>query len=177
MKTKIYTRTGDKGSSRAINGQRLPKSHLIFELEGELDSVNSHIGLIMADEKLPEDLYNILMNIQHHIFDIGAHFWKKQGSDFITQDKVNSLEKNIDLLTNELPALTHFILPSGTKVAAYCHMARVQCRQCERVMVRYDEEYGMDILAIKYINRLSDFLFTLARYCNNKGQNDILWPV
>ncbi len=175
MGTRIYTRTGDKGTSCAIHGQRLPKSHLVFEVEGHLDSVNSSIGLIMTDQSLSADLYDMLMAIQRHIFDIGAHFWKKEGSDFISQEKVDSLEKHIDKLSEDLPKLKNFILPGGTPLAAHCHIARAQCRQCERIMVRYDEKYGMDILAIKYINRLSDFLFTLARYTNNKGQSDILW--
>lgn len=175
MCAKIYTRTGDKGRSMAIDGRRLAKSHLIFEVEGELDSVNSYMGLILSHKDLPPNLRSFLMDIQHHIFNIGAHFWKKEGSEFITSDKIDKLEAQIDDLSDELPPLTQFILPGGSELAAYCHMARVQCRRCERVMVRYHEEHEIDGLAIKYINRLSDFLFTLARYNNNKGQDDILW--
>ncbi len=175
MCAKIYTKTGDKGQSMAIDGRRLSKAHLIFEVEGELDSVNSHMGLILSHKDCSNNLRSFLTDIQHHIFDIGAHFYKTQGSEFISDSKIEQLEKQIDALTNELPSLTHFILPGGSELSAYCHMARVQCRRCERVMVRYHETHPIDILAIKYINRLSDLLFTLARYHNNKGQNDILW--
>ncbi len=167
---KIYTRKGDKGRSLAVDGRRLSKSHIVFELEGHLDSLNCHIGLILSHESFSDDLLSVLRMIQHHIFDIGAHFWMETGKDYIKQEQIDFLEEQIDLLSTEIKPLTRFILPGGAMLAALCHIARTECRKCERIMVKFHEtEKNIHPLALAYINRLSDFLFVLARFSNKDG--------
>ncbi len=172
---KIYTKKGDKGRSLSVDGRRLSKSHMIFELEGQLDSLNSHMGFILAHKGIEAPLRPILTKIQHHLFDIGAHFWKENHNDYIRQEHIDFLEENIDKLSQSLTPLTRFVLPGGSIEAAACHMARTKCRRCERIMVAFHQtERSVHPLALAYINRLSDFLFTLARYCN-KGREEPLY--
>ncbi|MFV0321236.1 MAG: cob(I)yrinic acid a,c-diamide adenosyltransferase [Alphaproteobacteria bacterium] len=173
---KIYTKTGDKGRSTSVDGRRRPKSDMIFAVEGQIDELNSYIGLVLAVGK-DLDAHNraFLQNLQHQLFNIGAHFWKAAGSEEITGAMITALEQEIDRLSDDLPPLENFILPGGNITSAQIHIARAECRKLERLMVRFHEQEPVDILCLQYINRLSDYFFTLARYCNNKGQGDILW--
>lgn len=173
---KIYTKTGDKGRSTSVDGRRRPKPDLIFEVEGQMDGLNSYIGLVLAVGK-DLDAYNraFLQNLQHQLFNIGAHFWKATGSEQMSEAMITALEGEIDRLSVELPPLENFILPGGNITGAQIHIARVECRKLERLMVRFHAQEPVDILCLQYINRLSDYFFTLARYCNNKGQDDISW--
>lgn len=173
---KIYTKTGDKGRSTSVDGRRRPKSDLIFAVEGQMDVLNTHIGVILAIAK-DLDMQNrtFLQNLQHQLFNIGAHFWRATGSKQMTEAMIIALEQEIDRLSEGLPPLENFILPGGNIVGAQVHIARVECRKLERLMVRFHEKEPIDILCLQYINRLSDYFFILARYCNNKGRDDILW--
>ncbi|MFV0431238.1 MAG: cob(I)yrinic acid a,c-diamide adenosyltransferase [Alphaproteobacteria bacterium] len=169
---KIYTKSGDKGTSLAIDGKRRRKSDLIFEVEGSFDALNSHIGYALS---LAEQKIKMLQTVQNQLFNIGAYFWKSDTNEHIQEQIVSDLEAEIDRLTSELPTLKNFILPGGSQLGAYLHVARTECRKCERLLVQFSEEQPVHPIALQYINRLSDYLFTLARYYNNKGQNDILW--
>lgn len=177
---KIYTKTGDDGSTMLFGGGRVPKHHLRIEAYGTIDELNSNIGLI-ADSILFEAEIEFLHNIQKDLFTLGSILAtnpekKKVKAPELSQDSVTALEKKIDEYTNVLPELKHFVLPGGYIVASYCHLARSVCRRAERRIIALDEQEKVNTVVIEYVNRLSDFLFTLARFVifkNNK--EEIKW--
>jgi len=173
---KIYTRTGDKGTTMLYSGERLSKTTSFFHTLGTLDELNSNVGHMLAlcrQHKIPEKQIEQIVDIQNRIFDIGAHVGtprdskidpeilkKTQFSDIHT----TKLEKWIDEMTEKLPPLTGFILPAGGIAMTSVHVCRSVCRRCERVMTELLQDKKIDDSAYKYINRLSDYFFTLARY-------------
>lgn len=177
---KIYTRKGDGGETGLANGQRVSKSSCQIKELGVLDELNAALGLLVVYLRETKDI-TILSRAQHNCFYFGAVVAQAQKvvlakmSGNFSEDDVTLLEKRIDELDRELPELTNFILPGGCKSAAYAHLARANCRKAERQLVASDiGVYDLNIL--KYLNRLSDYLFTLARYCNKlEGQNDVIW--
>lgn len=168
---KIYTKTGDKGFTSLIGGTRVPKHHLRIESYGTVDELNSYIGLIRDQEITAHDK-NILKEIQDRLFTIGSSLAadpeksKMVIPDLHTTD-VDLLEKEMDNMNGQLPELKHFILPGGSNMISYCHIARCVCRRAERLTVHLAEESAVDDKVIIYLNRLSDYLFTLARKMGN----------
>ena len=171
---KIYTKTGDNGTTALFGGTRVPKDHIRIESYGTVDELNSHIGLI-RDQEIETHHKEILIEIQDRLFTIGAILAtppekevKKNGElrlkklGIIDSD-IELLEKEMDAMEEALPQMTHFILPGGHSTVSYCHIARCVCRRAERLAVHLDHNEPVAENAIKYLNRLSDYLFVLAR--------------
>lgn len=164
---KIYTKTGDKGLTSLIGGSRVPKYHIRIESYGTIDELNSYLGLIVCQDILLYDK-QILKQIQDRLFTIGASLAAdpdKPGMVLpdIKQEDIDLLETEMDAMDKLLPALKHFILPGGSNEVSYCHIARCICRRAERITVQLAEESPVDEKVIVYLNRLSDYLFMLAR--------------
>ena len=171
---KIYTKTGDQGITALFGGTRVPKDHARIESYGTVDELNSHIGLI-RDQDIHSDYKIILIEIQDRLFTVGAILatppekellkngeprLKKLG---IIDTDIEFLENKIDAMEETLPAMTHFILPGGHTTVSYCHIARCVCRRAERLAVHLGHNEHVPEIVIHYLNRLSDFLFVLAR--------------
>ena len=171
---KIYTKTGDKGTTALYGGTRVPKYTLRIEAYGTADELNSHIGLI-RDQKIDARASETLLKIQNEIFTIGAMLATppdkeklKSGKDRLNIHKISKedilfLEKEIDFMDQTLPQMTNFILPGGHQTVSFCHIARCVCRRTERLAVHLNENEPINHLIITYLNRLSDYLFVLAR--------------
>jgi len=180
---KIYTRTGDKGQTRLIGGCLVSKSDLRIESYGSVDELNSHLGVflsIMADQLPPEWQLAFTM-IQNELFNVGSLLACEdpkliQTLPAIPADAVQRLESQIDQMTSALPKLQNFILPGGHPGAAQLHVARTVCRRAERNTVKLFEKHPEAESALIYLNRLSDFLFTAARFVNQQNHRaDLLW--
>jgi cob(I)alamin adenosyltransferase len=171
--TKIYTRTGDAGDTGKADGTRVAKDNVLIHAQGDIDELNSFIGLLAS--KVDDNvLYQLTLRIQHDLFNIGAEISLSQ--PIITGINVEYLEQQLDHYNAELPPLKEFILPGGGEAASVCHVARAVCRRAERnlVTLHKEKEIGADMLA--YINRLSDLLFVLARVLTrNGGENEVYW--
>jgi cob(I)alamin adenosyltransferase len=164
---KIYTKTGDQGETSLIGGTRVPKFHLRIECYGTVDELNSYIGLIRCQD-IDTHAQQILKEIQDRLFTIGASLASDPGkSRMKTPDlhltDITLLEEEIDLMNEVLPELKHFVLPGGNTVISYCHIARCICRRAERLTVHLAAESYVDNHVTIYLNRLSDYLFVLAR--------------
>jgi len=179
---KIYTKTGDKGYTSLIGGTRVPKHHLRIESYGTVDELNSYIGLIRDQDVLREDK-DILKEIQDRLFTIGSTLAsdpeksRMKIPDLLDTD-IEMLEQQMDEINSFLPPLKHFILPGGNVIASYCHIARCVCRRAERQAVHLAESEFVDEKVIVYLNRLSDYLFTLGRKVvfNNKNEENTWIP-
>ena len=180
---KIYTRTGDEGETSLFGGGRVPKSHLRVAAYGDVDELNSTLGVVRATE--PTDWFeSVLEPIQRDLFSIGGHLAapdpatvaKALAKAELSADRVAEFERVIDQADAELPPLRAFVLPAGTPKAAALHLARTVCRRAERSIVQLAQEQQVPILFITYLNRLSDLLFTLARLANHRaGVSDVTW--
>lgn len=169
---KIYTKTGDQGYTSLIGGTRVPKHHLRIESYGTVDELNSYIGLI-RDQPIAEHHREILKQIQDRLFTIGASLAADPEKSRMVipdlhLDDIDLLEKEMDAMDEQLPELKHFILPGGSTTVSYCHLARCVCRRAERITVHLAEESIVDEKVNIYLNRLSDYLFTLARKLGNE---------
>jgi cob(I)alamin adenosyltransferase len=171
---KVYTKTGDTGTTALFGGTRVPKHHIRIESYGTVDELNSHIGLIRDQEMNP--LYkNVLIEVQDRLFTVGAilatppeketlkNGQKRLQNLGIHESDIEYLENQIDAMEESLPQMTHFVLPGGHTTVSYCHIARCVCRRAERLAVHLNDIEPTDELVIKYLNRLSDYLFVLAR--------------
>ena len=164
---KIYTKTGDKGTTALLGGTRVPKSHVRIESYGTVDELNSYIGLV-ADQEVNSKRREILREIQDRLFTIGSSLAsdpeksKVKIPDLLESD-VQFLEENIDNMNNELPEMRFFILPGGHPAVSTCHIARTVCRRAERLAIDLGQQGFVAELVVKYLNRLSDYLFVLAR--------------
>lgn len=171
---KIYTKGGDKGFTSLIGGARVPKYHLRIESYGTVDELNSYIGLVRDQQLAPHDA-GVLKEVQDRLFTIGASLAadperpQMQIPDLRPSD-VTLLEQEIDRMSDRLPELKHFILPGGSNAISFCQVARCVCRRAERLCVHLAEESGVNELVIMYLNRLSDYLFTLARAIGQQQQ-------
>jgi cob(I)alamin adenosyltransferase len=168
---KIYTKTGDKGLTSLIGGTRVPKHHIRIESYGTVDELNSYIGLI-GDQDIDAHDKEVLKQIQDRLFTIGSSLAADpERSRMIIPDlhmsDVEMLEAEMDTMNESLPPLKHFILPGGSNVVSFCHIARCVCRRAERITVHLAEESTVDEKVNIYLNRLSDYLFTLARKIAN----------
>lgn len=181
---KIYTRTGDKGTTALVSGPRRLKHDLRVEAYGTVDEANSTIGVARLHTGGMEKLDAMLFRIQNDLFDLGADLATPDSGEplsyeplRIVESQVTRLENEIDDLNAALEPLTSFVLPGGSAAAANLHMARTVCRRAERLMVELSvtENEIVSPAALKYANRLSDFLFVAARFANDAGKADILW--
>ena len=171
---KIYTKTGDKGSTSLFGGTRVPKHHIRINGYGTVDELNSWLGLL-RDQEMDTHYREILITIQDQLFTIGAILATdpekaqlKSGKErlnipLISMADVTQLENEMDIMNETMPEMTHFILPGGHPTVSYCHIARTICRRAERMVTILNENEPVDSLVLTYLNRLSDYLFVLAR--------------
>jgi cob(I)alamin adenosyltransferase len=178
---KIYTKTGDDGTTGLVGGNRVKKYDPRLEGYGTVDELNSCIGIIRSYD-IPEEIKNLLIQIQNKLFNIGSRLASDEKGEAYTanlsikDEDIKVLEKAIDEFEAGLPELTNFILPGGELSVAQCHMARTICRRAERRIVEFSEETPIQPEIIKYINRLSDFFFVLARKLNDlRGIKESPW--
>ena len=162
--SKIYTRTGDDGTTGLGDGSRINKDSLRVEAMGDVDELNSVIG-IMLTEPVPEHLIGLLTQIQHDLFNVGGEICIP-GYVILQQTRIDDLEEAIDTLNDELAPLKEFILPGGSKASAYCHLARTVCRRAERKLVELHRNETVTDISLQYLNRLSDLLFVMCRTMN-----------
>jgi len=181
---KIYTRTGDDGTTALGTGERRKKYDRRISAYGTIDEVNAALGVVRLHTTGDVALDAALSRIQNDLFDVGADLCtpgKGKGPDgarlTVTENQVAWLEMEIDRLNAELSPLRSFVLPGGSAAGAYLHLARTICRRAERLIAELRDEAGEEVSAevLKYINRLSDFLFVASRYANGKGSGDVLW--
>jgi cob(I)alamin adenosyltransferase len=183
---RIYTKTGDDGTTALGSGERRPKYDLRIEAYGTVDETNAAIGVVRLHTKDAPELDAMLGRIQNDLFDLGADLAVPERQDKdkgkaerlrVVASQVERLERDIDALNDKLAPLTSFVLPGGTPAAAYLHVARTICRRAERVMVELAAQPNEPVGApgIQYMNRLSDFLFVASRAANHNGAGDVLW--
>ena len=184
---KVYTKTGDKGTTALFGGTRVPKHHIRIESYGTIDELNSHIGLI-RDQDMDQAYKITLMHIQDRLFTVGAILATdpekailKSGKARLNIPKISNgdiayLEKEIDTMEAYLPPMTHFVLPGGHPTVSFCHIARTVCRRAERIASHLNELEPFQPETLMYINRLSDYLFVLARKLSHDLQaEEIKW--
>ena len=172
--TKIYTRTGDDGTTGLADGSRTRKDAPRIGAIGDVDELNSIIGLLLT-EMLPASMHANLMDVQHDLFDLGGEL-AVPGHELISEAHITRLEHELDVLNANLPALREFVLPGGSRAAATAHVARTICRRAERSVDTLARNETIPPLLLRYLNRLSDLLFVLARALNQyAGGQDVLW--
>lgn len=177
-KSSLYTRTGDTGMTSLIGGTRVKKNSVRIAAYGDVDELNSHIGVLVTSPNLLDEFRSFFIYIQNKLFNIGAYLATDNPSNVPTecqglgQDAISRLEQEIDRLDAEVPPFTQFILPGGSRRSALAHVCRTVCRRCERSIIALDEISYVDPNVIRFINRLSDFLFVFARYNNVISQID-----
>ncbi len=184
---KVYTKTGDKGTTALFGGTRVPKHHIRIDSYGTVDELNSYIGLI-RDQEIDPRSQEILVHIQDRLFTVGAvlatdpeKMTLKSGKDRlniprIDEEDITLLETEMDIMDATLPPMTHFVLPGGHTTVSYCHIARTVCRRAERLATALNELEPFDAHTLTYLNRLSDYLFVLARKLSQDLQaNEIKW--
>ena len=186
-KMKVYTKTGDKGTTALFGGTRVPKHHIRIESYGTVDELNSYIGLI-RDQEINSLYKNVLIEVQDRLFTVGAilatppekevlkNGEKRLQNLGVLESDIEFLEKEIDTMEDSLPPMTHFVLPGGHTTVSYCHIARCVCRRAERLATHLNELEPTDELVLKYLNRLSDYLFVLARKLSHDlNANEVQW--
>lgn len=184
---KIYTKTGDKGTTSLLAGTRVPKHHIRIDTYGTVDELNAHVGMI-RNQDIEQKYKNLLSEIQTNLFNMGSAFalhpdkaQLKNGKnrlniDTIEKEDVEQLETAIDAMNAELPPLRHFILPGGNDTVSHCHISRTVCRRAERMATALYEQEAFDEFLLKYLNRLSDYLFVLARKLGHEmGVQESQW--
>lgn len=184
---KIYTKTGDQGTTSLFGGTRVPKHHIRIESYGTVDELNSHIGLI-RDQEIALEHKKLLNHIQDRLFTVGAILATdpqkatlKNGKERLNIPKISNenitiLETAIDKMSEALPEMTHFILPGGHQTVSFCHIARCVCRRAERQTSFLNDNEPVDTLVLIYLNRLSDYLFVLARKLSHELEaEEIKW--
>ncbi|MGV3580817.1 MAG: cob(I)yrinic acid a,c-diamide adenosyltransferase [Methylophilus sp.] len=172
--SKIYTRTGDAGTTGLGDGTRVDKDSLRVHAMGEVDELNSIIGILLT-EPVSEQVRMCLTQVQHDLFDLGGEICMP-GHSLVNAERVTALEKRLDEWNETLSPLKEFILPGGSRSAAYCHLARTVCRRAERAMHGLSKQETITEVSLQYLNRLSDLLFVLCRILNQEaGVADVLW--
>jgi cob(I)alamin adenosyltransferase len=176
--TRIATRTGDDGSTGLADGSRLAKSHRRVAAMGDVDELNSQLGVLLA-EPLPDDVRELLQGIQHQLFNLGGEL-SLPGQALLNDEAVAALDQALEHHNATLPALVEFILPGGSRSAAIAHVARTVARRAERALVALGESEAVNSAPRQYLNRLSDLLFVLARVLNRAnldglGGDDVYW--
>ncbi len=180
---KIYTRTGDDGTTGLVDGSRVSKASFRVQAYGDVDETNSVIGLVrtVLENRRLDDM---LARIQNDLFDLGADLATPLPKDGekdeewtlrMSPEQATRLEEELDALNEDLEPLNSFVLPGGSPPAAYLHQARTVCRRAERLVVAMMADTAINPAALTYLNRLSDFLFVAARWCNDQGASDVKW--
>jgi len=164
---KIYTKTGDAGSTSLFGGKRVSKADLRIDTYGTVDELNSYIGLL-RDQEVNAKRKNVLVEIQDRLFTIGSILATEPGNvkvkvPSLNEDDIVFLEREIDTMEEKLPPMRSFVLPGGHPSVSFCHVARTVCRRAERLVIALDAQEKVDPLIVKYLNRLSDYLFILSR--------------
>ncbi|MCF6240238.1 MAG: cob(I)yrinic acid a,c-diamide adenosyltransferase [Bacteroidales bacterium] len=179
---KIYTKTGDKGTTSLLSGERVPKYHERIEAYGTIDELNSFVGLLRSADIKKED-NEFLIKIQHHLFNIGSLLALgdkevKFKMPEITENEILEIEQAMDKMDNNLPKLKSFVLPGGEQTVAYCHVCRSICRRAERLIIKLNTENKINKHLLQYINRLSDYFFMLSRkIAHEKDFEEIKWEM
>ncbi|PWK18648.1 cob(I)yrinic acid a,c-diamide adenosyltransferase [Xanthomarina spongicola] len=184
---KIYTKTGDKGTTALFGGTRVPKHHIRIESYGTVDELNAHIGLL-KDQDINPHYKDVLSHIQDRLFTVGAILATdpekailKSGKERlnipkISEENIERLEKEMDIMNDSLPPMTNFILPGGHQTVSFCHIARCVCRRAERLAAALNDLEPVEPSTLMYLNRLSDYLFVLARKLSSDLKaNEIKW--
>jgi cob(I)alamin adenosyltransferase len=172
--SKIATRTGDKGTTGLGDGSRTGKDSVRIHAIGEVDELNSHIGLLLC-EPMPDELHEELVSIQHDLFDLGGELCIP-GYQMLKEEHVQRLDALLEKYNATLPALTEFILPAGSRAASLAHVCRTVCRRAERSIVTLGNQETIHDHPRQYVNRLSDLMFVLSRVLNRfAGGSDVLW--
>jgi len=172
--SKIVTRTGDAGTTGLGDGSRTTKDSLRIDAMGEVDELNSSLGVLLCEE-LPDTVRSALLDIQNDLFDLGGELCLP-GMEVIKDVQVERLEHQVDIFNADLSMLKEFILPGGTRPAALAHLSRTVCRRAERAIVKLSTAEAVSSAARRYVNRLSDLLFILGRVLNRAGgRGDVLW--
>ena len=173
--SKIYTKTGDDGTTGLGDGTRVRKDSLRVDAFGTVDEANSAIGVVLAGSSVPQDIRGILVEVQHDLFELGGELCIP-GHSAITDEFISRLERELDALNENLPALQEFILPGGGRAAAACHLARTIVRRAERATITLADDEPVRPEVIKYLNRLSDLLFVIARVlARAESGEEVLW--
>lgn len=176
---KIYTKTGDDGTTALFGGQRIPKFSLRIESYGTVDELNACLGMLIQEVE-DTSLHPFLRTIQSRLFDVGAHLAavpnKTLKLPIIGDNLIEDLENEMDRMDQELPELRHFILPGSGEANARAHICRTVCRRAERLVVLLNREEGVEDVLIRYLNRLSDYFFMLSRYISfQRNEDEIKW--
>lgn len=172
--SRIYTRTGDGGETGLGDGSRTPKDSLRIQSIGDVDELNSMLGVLLT-KTLPDTRRDVILRVQHRLFDLGGELCIP-GHQLLTDAEVDYLEQRLEEFNQDLPMLKEFILPGGSEAAAFCHLARSICRRAERQLVTLAHHENVNPVATRYLNRLSDLLFVMARDFNRiNNQPDVLW--
>lgn len=173
--SRIYTRTGDDGSTGLGDGSRVAKDSLRVAAYGTVDEANSCIGVVLAHASLPEQVIASLTRVQHQLFDLGGELCIP-GMELVQDGDISALERDLDALNEPLPSLKDFILPGGGPAAAHCHVARTVTRRAEREVVALSRVEPVRPQVVRYLNRLSDLLFVIARVlARASGAGEVLW--
>lgn len=182
MKSKLYTGTGDQGTTSLVGGERIKKACARLDAYGTLDEFSSFLGIIASEKTCPDGLRNQILRIQNSLFDAGCYLATsvREGDNpscrGICNEAISEVESWIDVLDSETPKINKFVLPGGSLLAAHCHVARTVCRRAERKILALAEIEYVDPVLLKWINRLSDYLFIAARYINYiLGHEEIVW--
>lgn len=183
MTLRIYTRTGDKGTTALIGGVRVPKNNVRIEAYGTVDELNSWLGVVSSDSEISNTILEKIIEIQDRLFTLGSLLACAPDKEIkmplpqLSDEDIKNLETWIDNLEEQLPPLKSFVLPGGSQLSSFIHVARCVCRRAERICVDMQENNEpVPALAIQYLNRLSDFLFVLARYVlHQQGGEDRAW--
>lgn len=177
---KVYTKTGDKGTTALFGGKRVPKHNLRIEAYGTVDELNSYVGLI-RDQKIDANSFDVLIEVQDRLFTLGAILATVPGNTKVKVPQLNEqdvtfLEQEIDKMNETLPEMRSFVLPGGHTTVSYCHIARCVCRRAERIVTHLAEEEEVAELVLIYLNRLSDYIFVLSRkLTQDLGANEVSW--
>lgn len=181
-KSNLYTGTGDAGMTSLVGGQRVAKTSVRLEAYGTIDEFSASLGIVLSSPGCPPEISIFLQDVQNTLFNIGAYLATDSPADNpatlrgLGQEQVAQLETNIDILDAETPKVHAFVLPGGTRLAAQTHLARTICRRAEREILRLDAVQKVDSTLLKYMNRLSDYLFILSRYFNHiAGVQELVW--
>jgi len=170
--SKIYTRTGDDGTTGMADGSRVEKDAQLVHAIGEVDELNSFLAVLASEA--PDDFVESIRQIQNELFNVGGELAMSKA--IIKQENVDWLEQSLDKLNQPLPALKEFILPGGGLAASHCHVARSVCRRVERSLVSLNKQQSVNVFLMSYINRLSDYLFVLARAISKAaGEDEVYW--
>lgn len=169
---KIYTKTGDNGSTGLLGGTRVSKGHIRIDSYGTVDELNSYLGLL-KDQEVAREKISELIQIQNTLFVMGSSLASDPEKSQVkipelTEESIQALEESIDAMDNELPTMRNFVLPGGHQSISFCHVARCVCRRAERLVTLLSESEQVDNLVLKYLNRLSDYLFVLSRWMTLK---------